>query len=165
MLLQFVDEPTIGPKERRLIRSHVMKGKNLGKKRAARSQLLHRSIEDPEVSVNNDTDEYQLHTKHILSLPRLLWNELSLTSYPCHTSPGIDKFVFQRTLLSISVPSLVPLTNQAYADLRIISTALYPSEFCTELNLSQYAWFQYILEDAARKCTPHDPPPTTKLHP
>jgi hypothetical protein len=151
MLLQFVSEPTIGPKDRRLIRSHVMKGKNLGKKRAARNQLLHRNTEDPKIPVNNDPDEDQLHTKHTLSLPRLFWNELSLTSYPCHTSPGIDRFMFQRTLLSIFIPSLVLLTNHAYVDLRIISTALYPSEFCTELNLSQYAWFQYILEDAARK--------------
>jgi hypothetical protein len=96
MLLQFVSEPTIGPKERRLIRSHVMKGKNAGKPRPARSRLIHRSIEAPKCTANDVSDECQLYAKHSLSLPRLFWNELSLASYPCHLGPETEKFVYQR---------------------------------------------------------------------
>lgn len=37
----------------------------------------------------------------------------------------------------------------------IISKVLYPLEFCQDVNLSQYSWFTYVLEDAACTLFPH----------
>jgi hypothetical protein len=102
MLLHFVTEPKIGAKERRQIRSHVMQGKNAGKPRIARSKLIHCDLQ-PSKEAGTDTSGLnslvELDSKHTLSLHRLLWNDVSLTTYPYRTSPEMDKFVYQRTPL------------------------------------------------------------------
>ncbi|KAH7414238.1 hypothetical protein DE146DRAFT_24756 [Phaeosphaeria sp. MPI-PUGE-AT-0046c] len=129
MLLQFVNDPTIGPKERRLIRSHVMRGKNAGKSRIPRKPLVHRDFKIPILNPQERFDDGDSEIKHIIYPHQPLWNELSLTSYPYHIGPEKERFVYQR--------------------LWIIAKALYPPEFCTEVNLSQNAWFRYVFEDAA----------------
>jgi hypothetical protein len=100
MLLQFISEPTISARERRLIRSHVMRGKNAGKSRQPKAQPIHKHRAGTTGRSTDDfSDELQLHTKHTLSIHRVYWNELSLTSYPCEISPDTERFVYQRTSL------------------------------------------------------------------
>jgi hypothetical protein len=152
MLVQFITEPTIGVKERRLIRSHVMRGKNAGKPRPARTQLIHQSLQPVTTTTRNCSEEF-LHAdyKHTLSLNRLLWNELSLTSYPYRLTAETEKFVYQR-MPPIDFTAFILLTR-SHAGLWVIAKVLYPSEFCAEVDLSQYVWFQYALEDQACKIT------------
>jgi hypothetical protein len=100
MLLQFITEPTISAKERRLIRSHVMQGKNAGKPRIARTKLTHRDLQHPSTPKANAPDVnglMELDSRHALSLHRLLWNDVSLTTYPYSLSSETQNFVYQRT--------------------------------------------------------------------
>lgn len=97
MILQFVDDTTIGPKERRLIRSHVMKGKNAGKPRPARARLIHRDCQTPEKSPHDDKQGLMIHNKPVIPLNRLFWNDLSLTTYPSPIDSSTHDFVYSRT--------------------------------------------------------------------
>ncbi|KAF2029430.1 hypothetical protein EK21DRAFT_67800 [Setomelanomma holmii] len=132
MLLQFVTEPNITPRDRRLIRSHVMRGKNAGRSRPARTPLKHQNL--PCISLANKKDPepqemLELELKHTLSLDRLLWHELTIASFPDHVGPQTRRFMYRK--------------------LHLISKALYPPDFCSEVDLSHYAWLQYGLEDKA----------------
>jgi hypothetical protein len=98
MLLQFVTDPTIGPKERRLIRAHVMKGKNAGKPRPARKRLVHRSVATPVCTEQDDSNEHQPLAKSTSSLPPLLYIKLSPSSLPCDLGSVSEEFIYQRTL-------------------------------------------------------------------
>jgi hypothetical protein len=103
MLLQFISEPTIGPRERRLIRSHVMKGKNIGKARQSKTKTLHQRDGTSQHMPKEHATEHEDHVKHILSLHRVFWNGLSLTSYPCDTTPELERLVYQRKHLITSI--------------------------------------------------------------
>ncbi|KAF2690952.1 hypothetical protein K458DRAFT_326926 [Lentithecium fluviatile CBS 122367] len=135
--LQFITETTIGPKERRIIRSHVMKGRNAGRSRPPRRSLRHTSrvqpepkhLAPPEKDWLKANEIQALDYKHTLKLKRMLWNDLSLASFPHHVSPASRHFVYQWLWITAKV--------------------LYPPDFCSELDLSRYAWFQYVLEDKA----------------
>lgn len=43
------------------------------------------------------------------------------------------------------------MTAEWIIGLWVTAKVLYPPEFCSELDLSQYPWFQYVLEDQACK--------------
>jgi hypothetical protein len=106
MLLQFISEPTIGARERRLIRSHVMKGKNAGKPRQPKAQLIHKGSAESTGSSEEDVSEnLKMRAKHKSLLYQVYWNELSSTSYPCEIGPETERFVYQRTSLD---PQIVP---------------------------------------------------------
>lgn len=97
MLLHFVSDPAIGAKERRQIRSHVMRGKNAGKPRAPRKPLLHRDL-DTNVSISKlqiEGEEVSIKASPNLCPYQPLWNELSLTSYPYYIGPEKETFVYQ----------------------------------------------------------------------
>ncbi|KAF2637503.1 hypothetical protein P280DRAFT_472215 [Massarina eburnea CBS 473.64] len=135
MALQFITEINIGHKERRLIRSHVMKGRNKGRSRPKRKTLIN-TYETKECFQADErygrswvaTKEVQaLDCKHVLSQKRLLWNELSLTSFPACLSQDLRGLLYQWFWT--------------------VSKIIYPPELCSDLNLSQYAWFQYVVED------------------
>lgn len=95
MLLHFVSDPAIGAKERRLIRSHVMKGKNAGKPRPPRKPLLHRELKAAISDLAARSERVNIKADQRLCPHQPLWNELSLTSYPYHIGPEKEKFVYQ----------------------------------------------------------------------
>jgi hypothetical protein len=104
MLLHFVNEPTIGPNDRRLIRSHVMRGKNAGRPRPARRPLKHQNFTPRSSRVKEDAETEALQAidlKHTLRLDRLFWNELTIASFPAQVSPQTRRFVYQRTKPSL----------------------------------------------------------------
>ncbi|KAF1946938.1 hypothetical protein EJ02DRAFT_430485 [Clathrospora elynae] len=134
MLLQFITETTIGPQERRLIRSHVMKGRNAGRPRPPRRRLQESSITQCDAQKSASPAGLQLeaialYSRNPLDLKHLLWNDLTLTSFPHNIGPNSRRSIYQ--------------------GLWEIGKVLYPSEFCIEVDLSTYIWFQYVLEDKA----------------
>jgi hypothetical protein len=155
MLLQFIVEPTIGRKDRRLIRSHVMKGKNAGKPRPPRKALIKRATEPTTATVSGasclrPSELLLLSYEHPLLLDRLLWNDLMIASFPECVSPETTKFVYHRMHATTSYHSNFILTR--FTGLSIVARICYPLEFCLEVNLSKYVWFTYVLEDKA--CMP-----------
>ncbi|KAF9887543.1 hypothetical protein FE257_010121 [Aspergillus nanangensis] len=122
MGLQFIDQSPsgIGRSDRRIIRSHVMRGKNTGK------QLR---------SIRNQKDV--LERKQLLKagisryvIPRqVFWGDLCLTTFP-------------RELDSKSTA----LMHRWFFD---ISDALFPPRFCTKFDIIKSIWVNYILADEA----------------
>jgi hypothetical protein len=105
MLLQFIADASIGPKERRLIRSHVMKGKNAGRPRPSKRKLGNASISQGDTrgfashmnhqakAIDSEAPDYN----HMLDLKRILWNDLTLTSFPLHVGPDSRKTIYRGT--------------------------------------------------------------------
>lgn len=155
MFVQFVPGSNIGSKDRRLIRSHVMKGKNAGRPRTNRKPLIHRSAQPSHSS--SKTSTITKHEEHALVqagqqvlIERLLWNDLTIATFPEHVSPDVTKFVYHRTYAPITpIIHAMHLSLTCYVGMWIIASALFPPEFCLHVNLSQYAWFTYVLEDKA----------------
>jgi hypothetical protein len=91
MPLQFIDATTGGREKRRLIRSHVMRGKNVGKTHPSRKRLEQkdaaadypiRETDKPGVSGALLPRRMVHHDKRLLGLKHLLWNDLSRISFP-----------------------------------------------------------------------------------
>lgn len=90
----------MGPEERRLIRSHVMKGKNAGRPRPTRKKqrtgtgtlptrriLTRYSDPPPERSVSHYASCEAHDCRHALELKQLFWDDLALTPFPQQLSP------------------------------------------------------------------------------
>jgi hypothetical protein len=101
MPLRFVDNALNDKERRKLIRSHVMQSKTAGK--AYTSRKVTRPVQKNEQAVSLATDlSRNVHgLKYMLGLRRLLWNDLTLISFPeqldyhsmnlvhsCKTHPG-----------------------------------------------------------------------------
>ncbi|KAI1374524.1 hypothetical protein F4677DRAFT_425311 [Hypoxylon crocopeplum] len=125
MALQFIDQGAkgIGSSERRIIRSHVMKGKNAGR---------------PRKSTRKQTSI--VHVKRVLTstgIPgsgysnpqQLLWNDLSLIT-------------FHEQLDSESTK----LMHRWFFD---ISDTLFPPQFCSKFDMVKSIWVNCILVDEA----------------
>lgn len=122
MALQFITEGAIGPKERKLIRSHVMKGKNAGRPRPPRRTLRDvctssqdaRHTTPPGYDHSKANELEALYSKQTLRLNRILWNDLTLASFPLYASPESGRFVYQcelkPDLLHVSIPQMWLLT-------------------------------------------------------
>jgi hypothetical protein len=107
MLLQFITDAAIGPKERRLIRSHVMKGKNAGRTRLGRGRQRKSSTklcEETAVLVSARIGEQsekistgEIGCHNTLNQKRLLWNDLALTSFALPISPNFRHVIYHGT--------------------------------------------------------------------
>jgi hypothetical protein len=97
MILQFVNDTAVGPKERRLIRSHVMKGKNAGKPRPARTRLMHRDRQISTTLACHGDKGHETRKDPTIPLERIFWNDLSLTSYPSAIDSSTHDFAYSRT--------------------------------------------------------------------
>ncbi|KAI1080603.1 hypothetical protein F5B20DRAFT_104512 [Whalleya microplaca] len=125
MELQFIDQGVkgIGRAERRMIRSHVMRGKNAGR---------------PRKSTRKQTA--LVHVKRVLAYPgiqgsgypksrQLLWNDLCLTSFPSQLDSESTK-----------------LMHRWFFD---ISDALFPHQFCSKFDMVKSIWVNCVLADEA----------------
>ncbi|KAK7729761.1 hypothetical protein SLS63_006142 [Diaporthe eres] len=131
MALQFIDQKgvpgaDISSAERRLIRSHVMKGKNAGKPR--RSTRRKASLLYPVRRVLTWSGP------SVLVAPaarpgRLLWSDLSLTSFPQQLDSESTK-----------------LMHRWFFD---ISDELFPPQFCYKFDIIKSIWVNCILQDEA----------------
>ncbi|KAF2229725.1 hypothetical protein EV356DRAFT_455228 [Viridothelium virens] len=123
MAIQFIEQGSvgIGKSERRIIRSHVMRGKNAGRPRPSRRRQT--------------TD---VHTKKgVLTPPctpaespkSLLWNDLCLISFPQQLDSEATK-----------------LMHRWFFD---ISDALFPPQFCRKFDIIKSIWMNCVLADEA----------------
>ncbi|GAW18060.1 hypothetical protein ANO14919_075300 [Xylariales sp. No.14919] len=144
MPFQFVDQSDIkNTKERKLIRSHVMKGKNLGKKRprrekrsestAEKSTTAHRTGSAPSPSGNESalaTSGRRTQCESpVLAVTRQLANDFSLL-FP-------TKGVASHTMLH--------LQQLCFYILDVTS----PAEFCRSTGVFEWIWFQLAFYNKA----------------
>ncbi|KAF2451520.1 hypothetical protein P171DRAFT_7734 [Karstenula rhodostoma CBS 690.94] len=132
MTWQFITND-IGPKERRLIRSHVMTGKNAGrprpshrKKRDAATQQI---TSQHAVTHKQDRMVPQRRTQDLQRsnlFDRLVCNDLAFAEIPQQSTKSIELL---RQWLSL------------------IDRRLYPPEFCSRLDFMDYVWLQYVFYD------------------
>ncbi|KAJ5116634.1 hypothetical protein N7456_000982 [Penicillium angulare] len=122
-MLQFIDQTPGGIRssDRRTIRSHVMRGKNAGKKRPA----IRQKLEDVRMKQKANHS-----TKPPYSIPRqVLWSDLSLTRLP----EQLDS-------------KSTGLLHRWFFD---ISDALFPPQFCNKFDIIKSIWVNCILVDEA----------------
>ncbi|KAJ5598875.1 hypothetical protein N7537_008959 [Penicillium hordei] len=122
MALQFIDQSLsgIGRSDRRIIRSHVMRGKNTGKQR--RSTKKQKNVAELKSLLYAPESGYVI--------PRqVLWSDLCVTSFP-------------QELDSQSMG----LMHRWFFD---ISDTLFPPQFCTKFDIIKSIWVNCILADEA----------------
>ncbi|KAI0100180.1 hypothetical protein GGR51DRAFT_374339 [Nemania sp. FL0031] len=140
MSFQFVDNSDINRKTRKIIRSHVMKGRNCGKVRIKRDRnpqpTTSRSIiaYRPENASNDDDASNTAlgnpqSNSSIIAVARQLANDLTLLSSTSTIAP--------RTMLH--------LRQLAFFIIDVIS----PAEFCRYTRVTEWMWFQLIFSNKA----------------
>ncbi|CAG9983258.1 unnamed protein product [Clonostachys byssicola] len=137
---QFVDHSAIDKKARRSIRSHVMKGKNVGKVRTPRRHLAATSAvvattskpkdvnRTQEPAISHEIDFFQAR-----SSPKLLvqlGNELSGVKMPCSVSRQSRRFI--------------------HDFMCYVADSIYPPELCLEpYDIVKDIWIRYMFVDEA----------------
>ncbi|KAH8898767.1 hypothetical protein GQ53DRAFT_836819 [Thozetella sp. PMI_491] len=135
MDLQFINHSAIGREQRRAIRSHVMKGKNAGRPRPPRRRpdaIPTKPIWDqfrPQKCTNLDVAFMGQDPRRSLDLRPLLWNDMTLISFPQQLSSGSSS-----------------LLRQAFF---IVGEELYPSKFCKKYDITDSVFVHYLLQDEA----------------
>ncbi|KAJ5767045.1 uncharacterized protein N7511_004661 [Penicillium nucicola] len=130
MALQFIDQSIsgIGHSDRRIIRSHVMRGKNAGKQR--RSTKKQKNILEPKSLLHAPGSGY--------TIPRqVLWSDLCVTSFPEELSS-----------------QSMGLMHRWFFD---ISDTLFPPQFCSKFDIVRSIWVNCILADEASPLTTRFP--------
>ncbi|KAF5020319.1 hypothetical protein F66182_7695 [Fusarium sp. NRRL 66182] len=142
---QFVDNSSIGRQSRRFIRSHVMKGKNAGKKRAPRAHqpnsttsqysvmLVPRNDQKPDAtSAYHQGRSAQEWSRQDLLSPRVLFNvgdELGRFASPYHVSDQDRRNISQFLLR--------------------FSEMVYPPQFSIGIRTSKSIFVEYLFLDEA----------------
>ncbi|KAI3333314.1 hypothetical protein F4824DRAFT_473041 [Ustulina deusta] len=139
MSFHFVDQSDINNKdERKLIRSHVMKGKNLGKKRPKRERnsksTANKSTIPHRTGVGNEstsiaTLQHPQCESSILAVTRQIANDLSLLS----------------PTREIASQTMFHIRQMSFYILDVTS----PSEFCQSTGVTQWIWFQLAFYNEA----------------
>ncbi|OBT41127.1 hypothetical protein VE00_08521 [Pseudogymnoascus sp. WSF 3629] len=93
MSFKFIENDKIDGPARKRIRSHVMKGKNVGKVRALGTRI------------GESEDTYSDMTE-ILSIPRAVGNSFSLLSFPCELQPHMRDLIHR--FASVGVHAVYP---------------------------------------------------------
>ncbi|KAL3464470.1 hypothetical protein BJX64DRAFT_91342 [Aspergillus heterothallicus] len=121
MLLQFVEQGSNGIRgaDRRVIRSHVMQGKNKGRPRRSTKKQKHVEIKRPFTAPEGI---------YKISRP-ILWGDFCLGSFPA----DLDS-------------TSIALMHRWFFD---ISDALFPPQFCSKFDIIQSIWVNCILADEA----------------
>lgn len=100
MSFQFVENSKINGAARKLIRSHVMKGKNIGKVRPRR---IRPQQEDVRLSGNNSVSPpsdvscngRECHLVHVTSVPQAIGDTFSLSTLPYPLEPYERERIYQ----------------------------------------------------------------------
>ncbi|KAI0879096.1 hypothetical protein GGS24DRAFT_440742 [Hypoxylon argillaceum] len=140
MSFQFVDNSDINKKARKLIRSHVMKGKNCGKVRTRRNRHPKLTVDKPTVvykagnslggnEITITTPENPQWKSSILAVTKQLANDPSLLSSTARLAP--------QTMLHLQQLSL------------FILDVISPPEFCQYTGITEWMWFQLTFYNEA----------------
>ena len=114
MTLQFINQGAIGtgPSEsdRRIIRSHVMRGKNAGRLRqSTRKQITTAHVQPIQNSTGTPEAAYSKPGR------QLLWNDLCLTSFPQQLDSESIKLMHRCTYrVLFSAHQLLPFSSLIY---------------------------------------------------
>lgn len=155
MSFRFVENGNIDEAARKLIRSHVMKGKNVGK---ARPRLARKPKGDEEESPlsgeiwpadfekpNLSGDYLAVGATTMISAPRPLGTTFSSFTFPCQLQPYMENLLYQCKDMALLRASMIAdgsvwmMSNQV----------VYPTEFCLPVDAKKSSWFQYLLRDEA----------------
>lgn len=151
MTLQFIDQSAVGlgPSEsdRRIIRSHVMRGKNAGRPRPSRRK------QTTKIHVKRAlTSSRILGSANFRPGRRLLWNDLCLTSFPQQLDSESTKLMHRCTYsilpFNLSTAPLV-FAHIIFSGFFDISDALFPPQFCSKFDMIKSIWVNYVLADEA----------------
>ncbi|TGJ79656.1 hypothetical protein E0Z10_g9110 [Xylaria hypoxylon] len=137
MSFHFVDQSDINGKERKLIRSHVMRGKNLGKKRAKRASRAKPTTEKSTMAGASSNEATLITTlgrtqckNSVLAVARQFTNDLSLL----YSTEGI----------------ITPQTKLHFHQLCFyILDVISPPEFCQPTGVIESIWFQLTFYNKA----------------
>jgi hypothetical protein len=115
MALQFINQGNMSTAERRLIRSHVMKGKNAGRPRPCQKRDRHivpirrvlRYQEPPGCEKNSVAPAKHHNCKDALCLchKQLLWDDLALISFPKQLETESRNLIHQCTVTQYYSPT------------------------------------------------------------
>ena len=152
MTLQFIDQGAIGigPSEsdRRIIRSHVMRGKNAGRPRPSRRKqtttIIHvkPALTSPSIPGSANSEPGR----------PLLWNDLCLTSFPQQLDSESTKLMHRCMYAVLPFNPSTTSFVSAYillAGFFDISDALFPPQFCSKFDMIKSIWVNSVLADEA----------------
>lgn len=147
MALYFVDNTAIDPKARKRIRSHVMRGKNLGRtvKRASRvdhSKLRKVDLQCTAIRNDNKDKEEEVIENSTLTkgIQRMVGHEFSTYFLPFQMSRENRKTVHQCEC-SYGKDRRRVLTESVFA---IVSKAVYPHDYCNPFDVKKSIWVKYM---------------------
>ncbi|KAK2591971.1 hypothetical protein QQS21_010343 [Conoideocrella luteorostrata] len=143
MVLQFINQTAteIGKSERRIIRSHVMMGKNAGRPRRSTKKQFHtKSHLKPSL----------VPASGCLMPSKLLWNDLCLTSFPQKLDSESTKLMHRCTIQSSrSAMRFILLNLSELLGFFDISDVLFPPQFCSKFDIVKSIWVNCVLADEA----------------
>ncbi|KAH9907280.1 hypothetical protein F4778DRAFT_721253 [Xylariomycetidae sp. FL2044] len=126
MSLQFIGEdPSTGisVSARRIIRSHVMRGKNAGRPRPSKKKPTTTPPIRRVLTWSGPPGQRQPRPQHVF------WNDLSLTTFPHQLDAGTTKLI-----------------HHWFSDLGDI---MWPPQFCSKFDMIKSIWGGSVLADAA----------------
>lgn len=155
---QFIDQSSIDRKVRRNIRSHVMRGKNVGKVRPPRKQPTTLGATDAQ----SLSLQREITFSEAKSSPKLLiqlGSELSGVRTPCNISTHSRRFLhdclFLHTVLLLGIIQTCSHRQTFIIVMCYIADSVYPSQFCHEpYTMVQTIWLRNMFLDEGCKCPP-----------
>ncbi|RDW56707.1 hypothetical protein BP6252_14028 [Coleophoma cylindrospora] len=135
MSFQFIENSKIDTAARKRIRSHVMKGKNVGKMYERRTHRREEEVPSSGESHEGGTPirsffrGSQGQETNDVSVPRTIGNSFSTFTFPVQIQPYMRELLFD--FISIT------------------ADAVYPKEFCLPLDAKKSLLFEYLQTDEA----------------
>jgi hypothetical protein len=117
---------------RKLIRSHVMRGRNR-KKRPAKPPSW--------INGNEAKAKFDATQENAVVIPAKVGGEFSLAAIPAEISPDMLEPIWKRTLKSF--------VSDCQTDRGLVKTALSPFDFQVDSNTPDPSWFEPVWQDAA----------------
>jgi len=124
--------------KRKLIRSHVMRGKNRTKPLRSRSWI----------SGGKANDTFDTKNENALCIPAKVGGEFSLTAFPTEISPDVLETIWNCKRIPLSWCRIFNRTN-VLTNYFEVKHAMFPFEFGPGSNQPELSWFEPIWNDAA----------------
>ncbi|KAI8624431.1 hypothetical protein F5Y19DRAFT_314858 [Xylariaceae sp. FL1651] len=141
MPFQFVNNSIIDKQARKLIRSHVMKGKNVGKTRIPKRKYPKLTAKELAPTTGSQGNANDNNKPLALALPLSQSND-SIVALTRRVGNDSDLLYFPS---SLTPQSMFQLNQLFFYFLDVIC----PPEFCTPTAVSGWIWFQLIFRDEA----------------
>lgn len=149
MSFQFVDNSDINNKSRKLIRSHVMRGKNTGKVRIKKDKNP-----KPAANNNNNNNNNSIIARRPRSYPNS--NETPMADPENPHSKDAILSVSRQIVNDLSLLAPTGVAPQAMLHLQQMAFHVLdigcPSVFCQPSGILGWMWFHLAFQDEACKC-------------